>query len=726
MKYLGRFGCWVVLVVGLVEGAFAQVKVACLGDSITAGAGSAPRGGDVGYTSYPSVMGRLLGEGFEVRGFGASGHTLRADGRLPYGESKAFAQALAFAPDLAVIMLGTNDSLMGGAEGDWVERVGLLVAPLRKARPGVRVLLASPPAMKVGREGLTDARRANLVERAPRLAEIAAALREAARTIADVEFVDVHSVLRGRDVTDGVHPNAFGAERLAYRLAGAVAMEPHIGTTPWSQLMESRPDATSSRFHGFRRADFSLENDEQSPCIIVAPDRVAAGAPWIWRARFFGHEPTLDRALLDRGFHLAYVDVAGLFGSPLAVARMAQFHSFCESVGLSPQPVLEGMSRGGLAIVEYAKAHPQRVAALYGDNPVADLRSWPGGRSGKRSAKDWADALASWKLQEPEAWDLEVGPLTALEPLARAGVPLFLVLGTEDRTVPAHENGERLRSAYLAAGGCVEVWRKPGFDHHPHGLDPVAPLLHALLRAAGQRTVESQPSLTPTPSAEYRGKSAGWGGGTWRTAFESLAALAADSASEPPMDVVFLGDSITQGLTGHTDRLAHPDGSRAFDRYQGHRRAVSVGLSGDRTEHILYRIEAGSLDAFRPRVIVLQIGVNNINAAKHTGPETFEGIVAVIGALRSRFPSTHVVITGPFPAGRDPMGQVRQSIVEVHARLAVHTFDEHTHYLDLSSEFIDEAGAPRPTLGRDRLHITGAGKEAWMKAIEPTLQTLLD
>ncbi|WP_419190704.1 GDSL-type esterase/lipase family protein [Saltatorellus ferox] len=325
-------------------------------------------------------------------------------------------------------------------------------------------------------------------------------------------------------------------------------------------------------------------------------------------------------------------------------------------------------------------------------------------------------------------WDLEPPALDGLAPLAAAGVPLFLVVGTADQVVPPAENAERLRSAYLAAGGEVTIWRKPGLDHHPHGLDPVAPLLRALLRAAGQRSAESEPSLHATPSAEYRGQSAGWGGGTWRTAFASLQALEVAARDEPPMDVVFLGDSITQGLTGHSNRRAVASGDRAFDRFQGERRAISLGLSGDRTEHLLYRIAAGSLDGFRPRVIVLQIGVNNIHAASHTGNETFQGIVAVVKALRARFPSAEIVIAGPFPAGADPEGQVRRSIDEVHARLAsaaLTALGDQVHYLDLSGSFVDEEGQPRATLGRDSLHITEEGRHAWMAAMEPVLSDVL-
>ncbi len=71
-----------------------------------------------------------------------------------------------------------------------------------------------------------------------------------------------------------------------------------------------------SDWHGFTRHDFVHDGRK---CIVVAPKEAAAGLPWVWRARFFGHEPQADIQLLKRGWHICYCDVAGMFGSPRAV-----------------------------------------------------------------------------------------------------------------------------------------------------------------------------------------------------------------------------------------------------------------------------------------------------------------------------------------------------------------------------------------------------------------------
>jgi len=80
-----------------------------------------------------------------------------------------------------------------------------------------------------------------------------------------------------------------------------------------------------SSFYSYDRYDFVYGGRAS---IVVAPKTAAPGKPWIWRARFFGHEPQTDIALLERGYHLVYADVAGLYGSPEAVAIWDRFYAY--------------------------------------------------------------------------------------------------------------------------------------------------------------------------------------------------------------------------------------------------------------------------------------------------------------------------------------------------------------------------------------------------------------
>ncbi|MFT7669849.1 MAG: lysophospholipase L1-like esterase/pimeloyl-ACP methyl ester carboxylesterase [Planctomycetota bacterium] len=708
---------------GLIAPRVAPLKIACLGDSITYGSLVADRE----HNSYPAQMGRILGSGYEVRNFGQGGTTLLRAADAPYSETEAFQQALDWKPDIAIVILGTNDTCEDASRKNWTHSEDLesdsrqLASKLFESAECSRILFCTPPPIFPDAKGLEDARRSNLQDRQPRLARIYEALKEVAREDARIEFVDLGRVFKAPMTVDGVHTTPFGARAMARRLAETSRMQPGTDIPLSEQFAEREIASVSSEFNGYRRYDFSIDTAATVSvnCILVEPESPAKGHPWIWRARFFGHEPELDLELLARGYHLAYCDVSQLFGASEAMGRWDQFFELCTDFGLSKRVTLEGMSRGGLVAINWAASRSANIQAIYLDNPVCDFRSWPGGLSGKRSDSDWEACLRAYGLSEDEAMDYAHMPLDRLTPLADLRVPIFLVQGSADKVVPALENGERLIQIYRDAGGPIEVWRKPEAGHHPHGLHPVSPLLRGLLRSAGRG---QNPATHAMPSAEYRGSPAGWGGGTWWDEAEKLRELGQQHAT---VTLVFLGDSITQGLTGSTDRVARVDGQRIFDRYQGARSALSLGISGDRTEHLLYRIQHGALQSMNPKVIVLAIGVNNVNAAGHSGFETSEGLAAVVNGLLERELASHVLVCGPFPAGPTAKDPRRMALDQVHKRAARLAEHSRVTYLDLRPLFLDEHGKPNSKMSGDHIHITAEGQEAWMAAIEPSLQALL-
>lgn len=202
-----------------------------------------------------------------------------------------------------------------------------------------------------------------------------------------------------------------------------------------------------SEWHGFDRFDFTVDSRQ---CWIVTPKTVAEGRPWIWRARFFGHEPQADIALLNEGFHLAYCDVGGFFGSPQAVKHWNAFYQVMTGKhGLAKQPALEGMSRGGLIIYNWAAANPDKVACIYGDAPVCDFKSWPGGKGkGQGGGGAWQQCLKAYGLSETDALEYKYNPIDNLKPLAAASVPLLHVVGDADVVVPVEENTAIVEARY--------------------------------------------------------------------------------------------------------------------------------------------------------------------------------------------------------------------------------------------------------------------------------------
>jgi len=135
--------------------------------------------------------------------------------------------------------------------------------------------------------------------------------------------------------------------------------------------------AQKSKFPNHKIEEFIFQGHKAKVAFPIQPNKERN---WIWRARFWGHQPQLDQALLDQGFHLVHVDVTNLFGNQEAVALWNDFHThFKEKYNLNNKVVLEGMSRGGLIIYNWASQNTEKVACIYGDAPVCDIKSWPAG-----------------------------------------------------------------------------------------------------------------------------------------------------------------------------------------------------------------------------------------------------------------------------------------------------------------------------------------------------------
>lgn len=193
--------------------------------------------------------------------------------------------------------------------------------------------------------------------------------------------------------------------------------------------------------------------------------------------------------LLASGFHHAFLDVGNSFGSPDAVAKLTAFHSELVRRGLAVKPALIGISRGGLYAHRFATDHPDKVAVIYGDAAVCDMKSWPGGKGkGTGSPPDWAACLEAYHFpDEATALAYRGNPIDTLEPLVKAGIALVHVVGDADDVVPPAENALIVENRYRQLGGTITVIHKPSCGHHPHGLDdPTAVVDFILKHAAGR------------------------------------------------------------------------------------------------------------------------------------------------------------------------------------------------------------------------------------------------
>jgi len=264
-----------------------------------------------------------------------------------------------------------------------------------------------------------------------------------------------------------VHFDAAGSKYLAEKVAASV-----LEVLPTTQKITSTFPGKVGKWKNFTSHDFKVNGNS---CKLVVPDKAAPARPWVWRARFFGHEPQADIALLKKGFHVAYANVGGLYGAPPAVKRWNEFYKYVTTEHkLAPKVALEGMSRGGLIIFNWAAANPDKVSCIYGDAPVCDIRSWPGERDTK--------CLKVYGITVEQLADFKENPIDHLAPLAKAKIPILIVAGDADKVVPMKENALVIQERYKKLGCEIILISKKGVGHHPHSLKDPTPIVEFILK----------------------------------------------------------------------------------------------------------------------------------------------------------------------------------------------------------------------------------------------------
>lgn len=180
--------------------------------------------------------------------------------------------------------------------------------------------------------------------------------------------------------------------------------------------------------------------------------------------------------------------------------------------------------------------------------------------------------------------------------------------------------------------------------------------------------------------------------------------------------VLFIGDSITQGWEGA--------GKDVWSRYYNHRKALNLGISGDRTQHVLWRLDHGHLTGVKPKAAVVMIGTNNSNGEDNSVDQIADGVIAIVQKLRSTLPDTTVLLLPIFPRGENPNPQ-RGKILQVNQILQKIADDKHIVWVDFGHRFLDARGVIPGPLMPDFLHLSPAGYALWAEALEPHLARVL-
>ncbi len=188
----------------------------------------------------------------------------------------------------------------------------------------------------------------------------------------------------------------------------------------------------------------------------------------------------------------------------------------------------------------------------------------------------------------------------------------------------------------------------------------------------------------------------------------------ADSAEDAK--IVFLGDSITQGWESR--------GKTAWDKFFAPMGALNWGYSGDRTKHLIWRLQNGNIQRVSPDVAVLLIGTNNTGFEQRPAAQTAAAIKKAIDDLGWKWPHTEVVLMSIFPRGATAEDPLRKLNTEINGILKRFADEERVHFLDINDRFLDEKGNLSRELFPDLLHLSPAAYETWAEALVPKLEEL--
>ncbi len=188
--------------------------------------------------------------------------------------------------------------------------------------------------------------------------------------------------------------------------------------------------------------------------------------------------------------------------------------------------------------------------------------------------------------------------------------------------------------------------------------------------------------------------------------------------------LVFVGDSITHAFAGEPDTgdNFHNRGKDTWDLYFGEDKPLNLGISGDRTQHVLWRLDNGEMGKCKPKVAVVMIGTNNVNS--NTPDEIAAGVEAVCEKVQTLSPTTKVLLLGIFPRDK-PDSASRKSIAEINKQLASWSPTHKVNYLDIGYAFLDAKGEISTEIMPDLLHPFAFGYRKWAMAMEPTLAKLM-
>ncbi len=181
------------------------------------------------------------------------------------------------------------------------------------------------------------------------------------------------------------------------------------------------------------------------------------------------------------------------------------------------------------------------------------------------------------------------------------------------------------------------------------------------------------------------------------------------------IDLLFLGDSITEGWAGRGKDVWNA----TYTKYK----PANFGIGGDQTEHVLWRIDNGELDGIKPKVLVLMIGTNNVGS--NSADEIVAADTKIVQEIHQKLPETKVLLLAVFPRDASPSSARREKIKLVNAQLAKLEDGKMTRYLDFGDKFLTPDGTLTKDIMPDYLHPNAKGYQIWADAMQPLLDEMM-
>ncbi|WP_049628948.1 putative glycoside hydrolase [Cellvibrio sp. pealriver] len=198
---------------------------------------------------------------------------------------------------------------------------------------------------------------------------------------------------------------------------------------------------------------------------------------------------------------------------------------------------------------------------------------------------------------------------------------------------------------------------------------------------------------------------------------QKLADANAIKANGGKIDLLFIGDSITQGW--------EKEGATVWQQHYAKRNAFAIGFGGDRTENVLWRLQHGAVENMSPKLVVMMIGTNNTGHRHENPATTAAGIKNLLGELQQRLPDSKILLLAVFPRDEKPDGHLRQINNGVNAIIKNYADNKKIFFADINSVFLTKDGVLPKEIMPDLLHPNEKGYALWAEALEPHLQKLL-